>query len=208
MANDKVSAVNAEPKKAKKSGKGVDYYRQEAYSWRKMYTRLEGEWREFLKMIKDLAVQLGEEKLRREQAEARLAEMENALTFDTTCLTCAQHLNASIQEYERAEKAEYALAEFERKVLAGEIGGPVIRKPRITNHAFEGDPVKPCKADLFGIYCGGDFDLHDLKDGPRDHPTPDKIVTEGCDCGHDGMDVQWHAKDCFWRSCLAKEDGS
>jgi hypothetical protein len=52
--------------------------------------------------------------LRREYdaLEARIAEYENAITWDTTCLNCSQLLDRSIFDHERAERAEAALREL------------------------------------------------------------------------------------------------
>lgn len=43
-------------------------------------------------------------------ALARLAEYENTINWLTTCTSCARVLDSSIQETERAERAEAALA--------------------------------------------------------------------------------------------------
>lgn len=40
---------------------------------------------------------------------ARVAEYENAITWDTSCLACSATLDSSIKEHERAEKAEAAI---------------------------------------------------------------------------------------------------
>ena len=40
------------------------------------------------------------------RAEAKVAEYENAITWDTSCLSCAAVLDSSIKETERAETAE------------------------------------------------------------------------------------------------------
>ncbi len=47
-----------------------------------------------------------EERERAERAEARLAELENAVTWETSCLSCSRVLDASAAERERAERAE------------------------------------------------------------------------------------------------------
>jgi len=44
----------------------------------------------------------------------RLAELENAIAWDTHCISCARILDASICDHERAEKAEERLTEVER----------------------------------------------------------------------------------------------
>lgn len=51
-------------------------------------------------------VATGEAIHRAEQAEARLAELENALAWQTSCTSCARGLDATIKETERAEQAE------------------------------------------------------------------------------------------------------
>ncbi|MDX3835626.1 hypothetical protein [Streptomyces europaeiscabiei] len=33
----------------------------------------------------------------------------------------------------------------------------------------------------------------------QDHLAQDGVHTPGCDCGHDGMGVSWHADECPWR---------
>jgi hypothetical protein len=49
------------------------------------------------------------EHARAEAAEARVADYENRITWDTTCAQCATYLDASIKDHVRAEKAEAAL---------------------------------------------------------------------------------------------------
>jgi hypothetical protein len=49
---------------------------------------------------------IDEQRQRAEQAEERLAELEGALNWQTSCLACARVLDNSIAEHERAEQAE------------------------------------------------------------------------------------------------------
>lgn len=61
---------------------------------------------------------------RAEQAEAKVADYENRITWETNCGSCARILDSAIRETERAERAEAALAEARgqiervRKVIA------------------------------------------------------------------------------------------
>lgn len=56
------------------------------------------------------------EKLRADGAEARLAELENATTWFTTCTNCARILDSSIKDYERAERATDENTELKMKL--------------------------------------------------------------------------------------------
>lgn len=56
-----------------------------------------------------------EQRQRADQAEAKVADYENRLTWHTTCEACARILDSSIRETERRERAEAALARV-RKV--------------------------------------------------------------------------------------------
>lgn len=49
----------------------------------------------------------------RDAALARIADYENRITWDTTCGNCARLLDASIKDFERAERAENRFAEVE-----------------------------------------------------------------------------------------------
>lgn len=59
---------------------------------------------------KVMAEAVSAERERAEAAEARLAELENAVTWNTSCTSCARVLDRSVADYERAEKAEGKLA--------------------------------------------------------------------------------------------------
>jgi hypothetical protein len=50
------------------------------------------------------------ERDRAEQAEAKVLDYENRITWHTTCQSCARILDSSIRETERRERAEAALA--------------------------------------------------------------------------------------------------
>lgn len=50
------------------------------------------------------------ERAAREKAEARVAELENALNWQTSCLACAKMLDSSIADHDRAEAAEAQVA--------------------------------------------------------------------------------------------------
>jgi hypothetical protein len=52
----------------------------------------------------------GEWKERAEKAETRLAELENAITWDTSCTSCARILDSAYAETTRREAAEAKLA--------------------------------------------------------------------------------------------------
>jgi hypothetical protein len=47
-----------------------------------------------------------------EMVKARLLELENAITWNTSCTSCARILDSANAERERAEKAEAKLAEI------------------------------------------------------------------------------------------------
>jgi hypothetical protein len=86
-------------------------------------------------------------------------------------------------------------------------------------HCFEGEPGGACTASLAGPDLGepdgGHALVEDESDAARYVPpvgeaTPEEAVrmardlaergvdTPGCDCGHGGIGVSWHARDCAW----------
>ena len=52
---------------------------------------------------------------KQQEAEARLLELENALTWQTSCLACSRVLDSSIREHERAERAEASAKSWEEE---------------------------------------------------------------------------------------------
>jgi hypothetical protein len=71
---------------------------RDRYQVRKGCPKCEGVWEAFTRACR-----------RESDALKRLLELENALTWETTCLSCAEVLDSSIKETERAEKAEAVL---------------------------------------------------------------------------------------------------
>ena len=63
---------------------------------------------------------------RAEAAEARLAELENAVTWNTSCTSCARTLDGSVAEHERAERAEAKLAGVSAFWLVTDEDGDII----------------------------------------------------------------------------------
>jgi hypothetical protein len=67
------------------------------------------------------------ERRRADVAEKRLAELENAVSWQTSCTSCAATLDASYQATVRAESAEEKLAQI--RDLAGElVTSPGVRR--------------------------------------------------------------------------------
>lgn len=60
--------------------------------------------------LADLAVRLA-------AAEAKISDYENCITWDTTCASCATHLDASYAEHCRAEIAEALIAQIREHTL-------------------------------------------------------------------------------------------
>jgi hypothetical protein len=56
----------------------------------------------------------------------RIAEYENAITWGTSCLTCARVLDASIADHQRAEKAEEKLRLVHEVVAACQSLGAIM----------------------------------------------------------------------------------
>lgn len=48
--------------------------------------------------------------------QARIADYENAINWNTSCLACSRTLDASIADYERAERAEEAAAAKDQRI--------------------------------------------------------------------------------------------
>jgi len=61
-------------------------------------------------LVAVLQDQLAEARAEIEWLRAALSELENSLTWHTTCLNCASLLDRSYDDYVRAEKAEARLA--------------------------------------------------------------------------------------------------
>jgi hypothetical protein len=59
------------------------------------------------------------ERRRAEVAEARLAELENAVSWQTSCTSCAAVLDASYRNHVRADIAEERLAQVREAALEG-----------------------------------------------------------------------------------------
>lgn len=71
----------------------------------------------------------------RDEYKARYAELENALSWDTTCLNCSNLMDKNYEQYvrlETAKKAEAELAELRRRIAEladeweGQNHGPVV----------------------------------------------------------------------------------
>jgi hypothetical protein len=54
-----------------------------------------------------------QQKRRADEAEAKVADYENRITWHTTCGSCARTLDSGIRETERAERAEAAIREID-----------------------------------------------------------------------------------------------
>lgn len=67
-------------------------------------------------------------------AMARLAELENAINWGTSCTSCAAVLDSSIRDHERAERAEEKLAAVVRELEPdGRIGRTLLTGALPTN---------------------------------------------------------------------------
>jgi DNA repair exonuclease SbcCD ATPase subunit len=70
------------------------------------------DWPSLVPPIEALIGKLDEALQRAEQAEARLAEQDSAITWGTSCLSCARVLDSCYAEHVRAEKAEAERDQF------------------------------------------------------------------------------------------------
>ncbi len=66
--------------------------------------------------ILDLCVAVDQLQRRVTEMEAKVADYENCISWDVTCSNCANLLDASIKNYERADRAETRVAELEAEV--------------------------------------------------------------------------------------------
>jgi chromosome segregation ATPase len=73
-------------------------------------------------VISRLTVERDAAQARTVAAEQKVAEYENAITWDTSCLNCSQLLDRSIFDHERAQRAEAAVAKV-HEVVDGKAGG-------------------------------------------------------------------------------------
>lgn len=62
---------------------------------------------------------LAELQAENEALRRKIAGYENAITWNTSCTSCAATLDSSIREHDRAEKAETELAGLRERVLRG-----------------------------------------------------------------------------------------
>ena len=65
---------------------------------------------------------------RAEAAEARLLELENAITWGTSCLSCSAFLDRASAERERAEQAGAKLAALRAVLLEGGQDAGTVRR--------------------------------------------------------------------------------
>ena len=65
---------------------------------------------------------------RAEAAEARLLELENAITWHTSCLSCSAFLDRASAERERAEQAGAKLAALRAVLLEGGQDAGTVRR--------------------------------------------------------------------------------
>ena len=86
-------------------------------SWLTGWDDLDADQREVDMLIgEDVAAA---ERSRADVAEKRLAELENAVSWQTSCTSCAATLDASDQATVRAESAEEKLAQIREAVFQG-----------------------------------------------------------------------------------------
>ena len=79
------------------------------------------------------------ERDRAEAAEARLGELENALSWETSCLSCARVLDSAYAETCRREQAEARLAEVRAVLLEGGQDAGTVRRRALAIIGGEGE---------------------------------------------------------------------
>ncbi|MCX5000920.1 hypothetical protein [Streptomyces longwoodensis] len=121
---------------------------------------------------------------RAEQAEAKVADYENRITWHTTCASCARVLDSAIRETERAERAE---AELRR--MADEAQPETVHAaPDLSLATLEARQNKHvCKPGAGYYYC----------------PTSARVES---DC-HGGFDVCCDRPDLHMPATAARQDG-
>jgi hypothetical protein len=77
---------------------------------------------------------------RAEAAEARLLELENAITWHTDCTRCAGFLDRARSAEERAERAEGKLAGVRAVLLEGGQDAGTVRRRALAITGSEGEP--------------------------------------------------------------------
>lgn len=68
--------------------------------------------------VKPLRERADRAEAERDEYKARYAELNNALTWDTTCLNCSNLMDKNYEQYVRLEKAEAEVAELRRQIEA------------------------------------------------------------------------------------------
>lgn len=86
-------------------------------SWLTSWSDLDEDRQEACMLIGDALAEA--EKRRGDVAETRLAELENALSWQTSCTSCAAVLDSSYREHCRREEAEEKMAQVREAVLEG-----------------------------------------------------------------------------------------
>ena len=119
------------------------------------------------------AQQWEQQRQRADQAEARVADYEQRVTWHTTCQSCARLLASGIRETERAERAEKKLTAVAalREDLHGITGARWIAAA--LDHILNPEPSAP---DGTGLY----DKIADMFSGPLPWPPP---ATPGCVIG-------------------------
>lgn len=85
--------------------------------------------------------------------QARIADYENAINWNTSCLACSRTLDASIADYERAERAEEAAAAKDQRIAELEAQalepGQVAVTTAFLRVALH-DAIRACQRDVDG----------------------------------------------------------